>query len=72
MRALLCARLRGNESRSLNRAAGWYQVEKSVAFPGASFARYPYRASFLEQKRRPLSDQPSWNVQQQENPASSF
>ena len=57
-RARLCARPRGNRSRSLNRAATGYQVEKSVAFPGASVARYPHRASFLEQKRGRLSDQP--------------
>ena len=57
VRALLCARPRGNGSRSLKRSADWYQVEKSFALPGASVARYPYRASFLEQKCRRVSDQ---------------
>ena len=52
MHARLCARPRGNGSRSLNRAADWCQVEISVAFPGASVARYLQRASFLEPKRR--------------------
>ena len=52
MHARLCARPRGNGSRSLNRAADWCQVEISVAFPGASVARHLQRASFLERKRR--------------------
>ena len=56
--ARLCARPRGNGSRSLNRAANWCQVEISVAFPGASVARYLQKASFLEPKRRRLSEQP--------------
>ena len=72
MRARLCARPRGNESRSLNSAADLYQVEKTVAFPGASVARYLHRASFLEQKRGRLKDQPVLTVQQQENPVIFF
>ena len=52
--------------------AEWCQVEISVAFPGASFACYLQRASFLEPKRPQLSDQPCSNVQPQEIPASSF
>ena len=50
--ARFCTQPRGNESRSLNRAADWCQVEISVAFPGASVARHLQRASFLEPKRR--------------------
>ena len=45
MHARLCARPRGNGSRSLNRAANWCQVEISVAFPGASVARYLHHSS---------------------------
>ena len=56
--ARLCERPRGNGSRSLNRAAEWRQVEIPVAFPGASVARYLQIASFLEPKRRRLSEQP--------------
>ena len=58
-RAGLCGRPRANGSRSVNRAADWYQVEESVAFQGDSVVRYPLRPSFVEQKRRRLSDQPS-------------
>ena len=43
--ARLCARPRGSGSRSLNRAANWCQVEISVAFPGASVARYLHHSS---------------------------
>ena len=56
--ARLCTQRRGNGRRSLNRMAGWCQVEISVAFPGASVAHYLQRASFPEPKRRRLSDQP--------------
>ena len=56
--ARLCTRSRGNRSQSLNHVADWCQVEISVAFPGASAARYLQRASLLEPKRRRLSDTP--------------